>query len=80
MSERRVFGDVVAYSLGLHDARTIATRTLRASGVAATRISCGPKQIGMTPQIPAEDTFIVAQYLTRLPYHELWSGGRPLLQ
>ena len=80
MSERRVFGDVVAFSLGLRDAKTLATRTLRASGVAATRISCGPKQIRITPQIPAEDTFIVAQYLTRLPYHELWSGGRPLLQ
>jgi hypothetical protein len=79
MSERRVFGDAVAHSLGLHDAPTLTTRTLRASSIAATRISCGPKQIGMTPQIPPEDSFIVAQYLTRLPYHELWSGGRPLL-
>jgi AraC family transcriptional regulator len=79
MNERRVFGDAVAHSLGLHDAPTLTTRTLRASSVAATRISCGPKQIGMTPQIPPEDSFIVAQYLTRLPYHELWSGGRPLL-
>lgn len=79
MSERRVFGDAVAHSLGLHDAPMLATRTLRASSVAVTRISCGPKQIGMTPQIPPEDSFIVAQYLTRLPYHELWSGGRPVL-
>jgi AraC family transcriptional regulator len=79
MSERRVFGDAVAHSLGLHDAPILATRTLRASSVAATRISCGPKQIGMTPQIPPEDSFVVAQYLTRLPYHELWSGGRPLI-
>jgi AraC family transcriptional regulator len=79
MSERRMFGDAVAHSLGLHDAPILTARTLRASSVAATRISCGPKQIGMTPQIPPEDSFIVAQYLTRLPYHELWSGGRPLL-
>src|ERR1700733_15966123 len=79
MSERRVFGDAVAHSLGLHDAPILATRTLRASSIAATRISCGPKQIGMTPQIPPEDSFVVAQYLTRLPYHELWSGGRPLI-
>ncbi|MEI9924238.1 MAG: AraC family transcriptional regulator [Bradyrhizobium sp.] len=79
MNERRVFGDAVAHSLGLLDAPILATRTLRASNVAATRISCGPRQIGMTPQIPPEDSFIVAQYLTRLPYHELWSGGRPLL-
>jgi AraC family transcriptional regulator len=33
----------------------------------------------MTPQIPPEDSFVVAQYLTRLSYHELWSGGRPLI-
>ena len=79
MSQRRVFGDAVAHSLGLDDAPRLATRTLRASSVAATRISCGPRQIGMTPRIPPEDSFIVAQYLTRLPYHELWSGGRPLL-
>jgi AraC family transcriptional regulator len=79
MSGRRVFGDAVAHSLGLHDAPILTTRTLRASSVAAMRISCGSKQIGMTPQIPPEDSFIVAQYLTRLPYHELWSGGRPML-
>ncbi len=79
MSERRVFGDAVAHSLGLRDAPILMARTLRASSIAAVRISCGPKQIGMTPQIPPEDSFVVAQYLTRLPYHELWSGGRPLL-
>jgi hypothetical protein len=37
MSERRVFGDAVARSLGLHDAPTLTTRTLRASSIAATR-------------------------------------------
>jgi hypothetical protein len=46
MSERRVFGDAVAHSLGLHDAPMLAIRTLRASSVAATRISCGSKQFG----------------------------------
>lgn len=60
MNECRIFGDAVAHSLGLSDA---PTRTLRASNVAATRISCGPKQIGMTPQIRPEDTFIVALHL-----------------
>ena len=33
----------------------------------------------MTPQIPPEDTFIVALYLTTVPHHELWSGGRPVI-
>jgi AraC family transcriptional regulator len=75
----RVFGDAVAHSLGLDDAPSLATRSLRRSRIAATRISCGSRQIGMTPQVPAEDTFIVAMYLTRLPQHELWSRGRPLI-
>ncbi|MBR1219076.1 helix-turn-helix transcriptional regulator [Bradyrhizobium sp. U87765 SZCCT0131] len=78
MTERRFFGDAVARSLGLQDAPSLTARALRKSAIAATRISCGERQLGMTPQIPPEDTFIVALYLTRLPYHELWSGGRPL--
>src|SRR5271154_3579967 len=36
-------------------------------------------QLGMTPQIPPEDTFIVAMYLTGVPHHELWSHGRPVI-
>jgi hypothetical protein len=77
MSERRVFGDAVAHNLGLHDAPMLAIGTLRASSVAAHFLRI--EALGMTPQIPPEDSFIVAQYLTRLPYHELWSSGRPLL-
>jgi len=78
MAERRFFGDAVARSLGLQDAPSLTSRALRKSAIAATRISCGERQLGMTPQIPPEDSFIVALYLSRLPYHELWSGGRPL--
>ena len=81
MSERRVFGDAVARA---SSSDCMMRRHLR-HGRCARRASprrafpADRRQIGMTPQIPPEDSFIVAQYLTRLPYHELWSGGRPLL-
>jgi AraC family transcriptional regulator len=77
--ERRWFGDPVGRSLGLNDAPSIVARSLRNSQVAATRISCGHSQIGKTPRVPAEDTFIVAMYLTRLEKHQLFSGNRLFL-
>jgi len=33
----------------------------------------------MTPEIPAEDSFVLALYLTELAHHELWSRGRKVL-
>jgi AraC-like DNA-binding protein len=76
MTSRRRYGDAVAHSLGLNDAPFLTTRTLRKSQIGITRISCGAGTIGMTPQIPAEDTFIAAVHLTRLDHHELWSNGK----
>lgn len=52
------------------------TQALRSSQVAVNRLSITPAEFGLSPRIPAEDTFILAYYLTDLPYHELWSGGR----
>jgi AraC family transcriptional regulator len=77
--ERRWFGDPIARSLGLNDAPSFVVRSLRNAQVVATRISCGLGQIGRTPQVPAEDTFIVAMYLTRLEKHQLFSRNRPFL-
>ena len=79
MNTRRGFGDVVAHSLGLQDVPLIRTQLLRRSQVGITRLSIGDNQLGMTPQIPPEDTFIVAMYLTEVPHHELWSHGRPVI-
>jgi AraC-like DNA-binding protein len=57
----------------------MTARTLQKSQIGMARISCGPDTIGMTPRIPAEDTFIVAVYLTDLKHHELWSRGKRVI-
>lgn len=67
----------MAHSFGLNAAPALRTRSLPHAQIGMTRISCGIERIGMTPQIPREDTFIAAIYLTDLRRHELWSGGRP---
>ena len=79
MHTRRGFGDAVAHSLGLQNVPVIRTQVLRRSQVGISRLSIGAEQFGMTPQIPPEDTFIVAMYLTAVPHHELWSRGRPVI-
>jgi len=76
---RRGFGDAVAHSLGLHDVPVLRTHVLHHSHVGISRLSVGADQLGMTPQIPPEDTFIVAMYLTAVPHHELWSRSRPVI-
>lgn len=79
MSVRRQYGDAVAHSFGLTQSPMLQTHTLNQSQVAIGRLSIGSDQIGMTPKIPPEDTFIVAMYLTDVPHHELWSHGRCVL-
>jgi AraC family transcriptional regulator len=76
MTDNRTYGDAVAHSLGLTSAPTRVTRSLRRAQVAMTRISCSTEHLGMTPEIPPEDTFIVAHYLTAVERHELWAGNR----
>jgi AraC family transcriptional regulator len=75
----RRYGDSVANSFGLDKAPLLATRSLQVQQIAATHVVCGAKQIGMTPRIPREDTFIAAISLTDMPLHELWSKGRPFI-
>ena len=72
----RGFGDAVANSFGLNDSPTVAIRSLRKSQVAVSRLSIGPAQLGMSARIPAEDTFILALYLSGVRHHELWRSGR----
>jgi AraC family transcriptional regulator len=78
VSSRR-YGDAVAYSLGLKDAPILTARAAKQSQIAINRLSIGTEHFGMTPQIPPEDSFVVDMYLTEVPYHELWSRGRPFL-
>lgn len=77
---RRRYGDPVAHSLGLTDVPAIRMRALRHSDVGISRLSIGKAQLGRTPRIPAEDTFILSMYLTEVPYHELWSGNRCVIR
>jgi AraC family transcriptional regulator len=79
MSMRREFGDAVAHSLGLHDVPVLRTQVLQQSHIGISRLSIGTDRLGMTPQIPPEDVFIIAMYLTAVPHHELWSRGRPVI-
>src|SRR6266702_2495015 len=76
MSYNRQYGDVVAHALGLTDVPTLRMRALRQSDIAISRMSIGHGQLGMSPQIPPEDTFIISMHLTEVPHHELWCRGR----
>jgi AraC family transcriptional regulator len=78
MTTRR-FGDAVAHSLGLDGVPVHRSRVLPHSHVGISRLSIGTEQLGMSSQIPPEDSFIVAMYLTAVPHHELWSRGRPAI-
>lgn len=80
MSAERRFGDTIANSMGMRNAPAIVTRGLRGSPIAVTRIVCGPEHLGLTLQVPPEDTFILAVYLTRLERHELGKRGQPFIK
>jgi AraC family transcriptional regulator len=80
MEDGRTYGDAVARSFGLTRPPTLATRALRHEQVAVSRLSIGANQLGFSAQIPPEDTFVAAVYLTQVPYHELWSANRPYLR
>ena len=76
MLRARSYGDAVAHSLGLSSVPSVRTQSLTSAKIAISRLSIGADRIGMTPRIPAEDTFILAFYLSNLRHHELWSRGR----
>lgn len=79
MSHGRTFGDAIAHSFKLRAGAAFVTRSQRQSQIAMSRLSLGPEQFGMSPRVPAEDTFIAALYLSAVPHHELWRRGRPFL-
>jgi AraC family transcriptional regulator len=69
----------VAHCFGLSDAPSLVSRLPRASEMRMTRISCGSEQLGRSPEIPREDSFVIAMYLTPVSRHELWRGGRRVI-
>jgi AraC family transcriptional regulator len=76
VSKRSGYGEAVGRSFGLRAAPKLVTRSLRHSQVALSRLSLGPEHLGVSAKIPAEDTYVLALYLTEVPHHELWSRGR----
>ncbi len=77
MPVSRSYGDVIAHSLGIAAPPAVRTQALLSASVGVNRLSVGRDQLGLTPRVPSEDTFILAHYLTDLPHHELLSRGRP---
>ena len=77
MTASRSYGDVIAHSLGIGAPPALRTQKLLSSRIAVSRLSVGKTQLGLSPRVPAEDTFILAHYLTDVPHHELLSRGRP---
>jgi AraC family transcriptional regulator len=75
----RCYGDAVAHSFKLRPSVKFVTRSLGESKIAVSKLSLGVEQLGMSPRIPPEDTFIAAIYLSKVPHHELWSRGRPVI-
>ena len=79
-AEPHRFGDAIARSFGLANSIIMSTESLRGSQIALNRLSIGAAQFGMSRNVEPEDTFVLAHYLTDLPYHELWSHGRPVIR
>ncbi|MEJ1969126.1 MAG: AraC family transcriptional regulator [Rhizomicrobium sp.] len=79
MNNRRNYGDAVANSFGLNGAPSLVVRPVPNSRIAFNRLSIGARQMGMSARIPAEDSFVLAMYLTDVPSHELWAGGRRVI-
>jgi len=77
MTASRSYGDAIAHSLGIGAPPVLRTDRLLSSRIAVSRLSVGRAQLGLSPRVPAEDTFILAHYLTDVPHHELLSRGRP---
>lgn len=44
---------------------------------AVTRITCTSDQLGLKPELPAEDAFVATLHLIGMRHHELWVRGRP---
>ncbi len=80
MSDPRSYGDAVAHSFHLRNTSHLVTQSLKSAQMAMTLLNLGPRQFGLSPRIPPEDTFIVAIYLTPVPDHELLSRGRTFIR
>ncbi len=77
---RRAWRDPIGQSLGLGASPALSSRSLRSSQINVSRLSIGAERIGLSAPVPAEDSFVLAMYLTEVADHELWSRGVPVLR
>jgi len=80
MGKTRRYGDAVAHSHGLREASMLVSTSPGAAAMAVTKIVVGHDELGMKAQIPPQDAFSAALYLTDVPYNELWRRRRPYLK
>lgn len=76
----RASRDPIGQSLGLAAAPRLASRSLRSAQITVSRLSIGTDRIGLSAPVPAEDSFVLALYLTDVADHELRSRGKPVLR
>jgi AraC family transcriptional regulator len=72
------YGKRLAGYVGLSEAQTLVTTTLRKAQLAVTRLRCDMPDHGTTSQLPGESAFMVVLHLRDLPYHDVWLDGRPV--
>jgi AraC family transcriptional regulator len=75
----RTYGDAISHSFGIRQAPALTTRALRSAQIGLTHLTIREANNGRTPIVPAEDSFIIAVYLTPVRHHELWSRGKRFL-
>lgn len=76
-SGKGAFGDSLGRAFELTSAPALIMLPASDSPFAVTRITCTADQLGLKPEIPAEDAFVVTLHLIGIRHHELWMRGRP---
>ena len=76
-SPKGAFGDRLGHAFELSSAPSLIMLPVSDSPFAVTRITCTSDQLGLKPEIPAEDAFVVTLHLIGMRHHELWVRGRP---
>jgi AraC-like DNA-binding protein len=71
------YGPRIAQLFHLDTAQTLTTTILKTAKLAATRLTSGPRGIGITSPIPAEKAYLVSLQLRDLVGGEVWQGGQP---
>lgn len=74
MTRERAYGDLLGRCFELPSAPALV---MLPAPFAVTRITCSPDRLGMKPEIPREEAFLVVLHLVGMRHHETWLRGRP---